>query len=281
VKIGVTLPVFTGDVDVVLDGARRARDAGLDSVWMFDHMWPLSGGKERPILECYSTLAYLASITADTTIGTLVTRSTLRNPVVLAKMAATVSAIAPGRLVVGIGSGDAVSKDENDAYGFPYLAGGARAEQLEETVTIVRDHLNGRGVLPAGPHPSRPPRVWVGGRSAAALAIAGRSADGWNCWGGTPEAFARERESVVAAAEGRDVDLTWAGLAVIGTTDAEASAGLGTRDPARYLVGGPDSLAAQLGELAAAGCSHAILTFPDASRRGSFELLGEVRRHTP
>jgi alkanesulfonate monooxygenase SsuD/methylene tetrahydromethanopterin reductase-like flavin-dependent oxidoreductase (luciferase family) len=280
-KIGVTLPVFTGDIDIVADAVRRARYAGLDSVWMFDHMWPLSGGKERPILESYSTLAYLASISEDITIGTLVTRSTMRNPAVLAKMAATVSAIAPGRLVVGIGSGDALSKEENDAYGLPYLTGGARAEQLEETVTIVRDHLNGRGVLPAGPHPSRPPRVWVGGRSAAALAIAGRSADGWNCWGATPEEFAREGESVRAASGGRDIDLTWAGLAVIAPTDAGARAKLGTRNPSQYVVGGPDSLAAHIGELAAAGCSHAIVTFPDAGRPGSFELLGEVRQRIP
>ncbi len=44
VRIGVTLPQFTGDRDRFADGARRAEAAGLDSIWLFDHLWPLAGG---------------------------------------------------------------------------------------------------------------------------------------------------------------------------------------------------------------------------------------------
>jgi alkanesulfonate monooxygenase SsuD/methylene tetrahydromethanopterin reductase-like flavin-dependent oxidoreductase (luciferase family) len=275
-KIGVTLPVFTSDVGVVFDAARRAREAGLDSAWVYDHMWPLGGPKERTILECYSTLAYLAATTQDITIGTLVTRSTLRNPALLARMVATVGSIAPGRVIIGIGTGDAASRPENVAFGLPYIAGVERARQLEETVTTVRAHLHGDGSLP-GPGLSSPPQVWVGGRSAAVREVAGRVADGWNSWGASLETFVREADSVRRAAEGRAVELTWAGSALIASDDAEARAKLGVRDPARYLVGGTETLRARLGALASAGCSHAILGFPDASRPGSYELLGDLR----
>lgn len=276
-KVGVTLPVFTSDAALTLDGARRAHHAGLDSVWVYDHMWPLGGPKERTILECYSTLGYLAAATEDIIIGTLVTRSTLRNAALLARMVATVGLIAPGRVVVAIGSGDAASRPENEAFGLPYVGGKERVRQLEATVTTVRGHLNGNGSLP-GPRPSPPPPVWVGGRSHPMLEIAGHVADGWNAWGATVEDFAREAEVVRTAARGREVALTWAGSAMIATDDAAARAKLGSRDPARYLVGSPETIGARLTALEAAGCSHAILGFPDASRPGSYELLGDVRR---
>ena len=107
---------------MVVDGAHRAREAGLDSVFVFDHLWPLTGGKERPIFESWTTLAHIAAVTDTMDIGTLVTRSSLRHPAVLAKMAATVASIAPGRLIVAIGSGDEMSRPENEAYGIPYFA---------------------------------------------------------------------------------------------------------------------------------------------------------------
>ena len=90
-KLGVTLPQFTAEPAQVVDAALRAESLGLDSSWVFDHLWPLSGGKERPALEAWTTLAYLAAATSRIDLGTLVTRSTLRQPAVLAKMAATVA----------------------------------------------------------------------------------------------------------------------------------------------------------------------------------------------
>jgi alkanesulfonate monooxygenase SsuD/methylene tetrahydromethanopterin reductase-like flavin-dependent oxidoreductase (luciferase family) len=130
VRLGVTLPQFTGDPSKLLDGARRAEDAGLDSVWLFDHLWPLTGGKSRSMFECWTSLAYIAAVTKRVTVGTLVSRSSMRHPVLLAKMAATVHAIAPGRLVVGIGSGDEASRPENDSVGLPYYPGRERTDQL-------------------------------------------------------------------------------------------------------------------------------------------------------
>lgn len=276
-ELGITLPQFTGDPERLTEAARRAEDLGFDSIWLFDHLWPLSGGKERPVMECWTTLAYLAAATERITIGTLVTRSSLRHPALLVKMAATVACIAPGRLVVGIGSGDEMSRDENEAFGIEYFAGDERIDQFEETVTVLMRSLHEPEVTLGGdfvslesfrlsPRPPTPPRVWVGGRSADATAIAGRLADGWNGWSGDPESFAEDAGEVLRAAEGRPVELTWGGLVDLrgsdGGTRAERDAGT--------ISGSPEAIAGALGRFVSAGATHLIVT--PAGRWGSAEI---------
>ncbi|MPZ71031.1 MAG: LLM class flavin-dependent oxidoreductase [Actinobacteria bacterium] len=289
VKLGVTLPQFTDDPAEVVDGARRARDAGLDSVFVFDHLWPLTGGKERPIFESWTTLTHIAAIIDDIDIGTLVTRSSLRHPAVLAKMAATVAAIAPGRLIVAIGSGDEMSRPENEAYGIPYYGGDDRAPQMISTADAVHRFVTTESVsmsddyvelddLPASPA-VEPPKVWLAGRSRPVLEAAGRVGDGWNGWAGTPERFAHEAAIVKAAAAGRDIQLTWGGLVIMADTDDAAQKKLGKRDPKEYVVGGPDTVARALGRFIEAGATHLVVTFTDAAEPSNYLRLGsDVRR---
>ncbi len=48
IKVGVTLPQFTAEPQRFVEGARVAEASGYDSMWVFDHLWPLSGGRDRP-----------------------------------------------------------------------------------------------------------------------------------------------------------------------------------------------------------------------------------------
>ena len=285
--VGVSLPQFTDDPCKLIDGVRRAEAAGLDSIWLFDHLWPLSGSRERPVFECWSTLAWVAAITESITIGTLVTRSSLRHPALLGKMAATVGAIAPGRLTVGIGSGDELSKAENEAFGIPYYPGDERIDQLVSTVKVVRRYLHEASVtyhddfaaiddLPASPRPEPPPRIWVGGRSEQVLEVAGTEADGWNGWGGTPEVFAADSQLVLDYAGDRPMELSWAGQVIFGDTDRAAVDKLGPRNPKQYLVGAPESVAEGLLRYVEAGARHLIIGFPDAATPGVYETLAEI-----
>ena len=289
VLLGVTLGQFTDDADRFADSARRAEDLGFDSIWVFDHLWPLSGGKERPVLEGWTSLSWLAGATERVKIGTLVTRSSLRHPALLAKMAATVGSVAPGRLIVAIGSGDEHSRGENEAFGIPYYAGGDRIGQLSATVKVVREFLGCDEVtvddefasiekLPVSPRPPERPAIWVAGRADDALEIAGTHGDAWNGWGDTPERFAQDALRVAefaTSAGDRQVELTWGGLVVIGKDDDEAKEKLGTRDPNQYLVGGPETVARRLAPFIEAGARHLILTFSDALNPGSYELVAE------
>ena len=269
-KLGVTLPQFTDDPQRVLEGARRAEELGLDSIWLFDHLWPLSGGKERPIFECWTTLAFLAAETESIGLGTLVTRSSLRHPALLAKMAATVAAIAPGRVTVGIGSGDHLSKEENESFGIAYFAGDERVDQFEETVTVLKrsfeeDEVSFAGdfvdlkELPLSPVPPSPPDVWVAGRSGDATELAGRIADGWNGWGGDPARFTQDAQEVLDAAAGRPVELTWGGLVRL---DSGSSAALGSASPGgdSAISGAPDEVAKGLRGFVDAGATHLVVT---------------------
>ncbi len=283
----MTLPQFTGDAAVFTDGARRAQDLGFDSLWAFDHLLPL-GNRTRPILEGWTSLAWLAESTRDVTIGTLVTRSSLRHPALLAKMAATASEIAPGRVCVAMGSGDAASSVENLAFGLPYWTGADRMDQLASTVEVLHRFREDGEVtlsddfaqilrLPAGPGP-RDYSIWVAGRSVDALDIAGRLADGWNAWAASPEEFAQAAAAVREIAGERPLELTWGGQVVVGETDEAAHERLGSRNPAHFLTGSPGTVGRYLRALVDAGASHLVLATPFASDPRSYELIaGPVR----
>lgn len=282
------LPQFTSDATRVIDAATRAEELELDSIFLYDHLWPLAGGKERPILESWTTLAWLAASTTKIRIGSLVTRSTLRHPAVLAKMVATVGAIAPGRLIAGIGSGDKLSREENEAFGLPYYAGDDRTDELRSVVEIVTRFLREDRVsvhddfheirdLPTSPRAESPPAVWVGGRGEELLRTAGELADGWNGWGGSPRRFAQDAHVVLDAAQGRPVELSWAGQMVLGKTRDQARDKLGGRDPLRYLVGDANDLARHLESYIDTGARHIVMSFTDAARPETYELYAQVR----
>jgi F420-dependent oxidoreductase-like protein len=105
---------------------------GYHSVWIDDH---LMYGK-TPLLESWSTLAALASITSHIRLGTMVTSAAFRNPAVLAKVAATVDTISNGRLVFGIGAG--VQKEEHEANGFTFPEPRVRVSRMREAVEIIK-----------------------------------------------------------------------------------------------------------------------------------------------
>ena len=288
VLIGTTLPQFTDDPDRFIEGAKRAEELGLDSIWLFDHLWPLSGGKERPIIECWTALGWLAEETTSIGIGTLVTRSSLRHPALLAKMAATVGSMAPGRLTVAIGSGDDLSRAENEAYGICYYAEDDRLAQLVSCVRCVHECFHSDRVtmtdeyvsvtdLPVSPAADPPPKLWVGGRSDDVLEVAGTVADGWNGWGGGPKRFAQDAAGVVSYAGDRAIELSWGGLVMMGSDDEDADRKMGARDRKDWIVGGPSTVAERFRSFVEAGARHLIATFPDPWRPGVYESLVEIK----
>jgi|WetSurMetagenome_2_1015567.scaffolds.fasta_scaffold53530_2 F420-dependent oxidoreductase-like protein len=105
---------------------------GYNSVWVDDH---LMYGK-NPVLECWTTLAALASATTRIRLGTMVTSNGFRNPALLAKMAANVDVLSRGRLELGLGAG--VQKQEHDAYGFSFPEPRVRAEKLAESIEVIK-----------------------------------------------------------------------------------------------------------------------------------------------
>ena len=291
-KIGLILPLFSGDPAKSLGAARDAERLGFDGVFAFDHFFPPGAPPDRPSLELFTTLAAAAAVTERVAVGSLVTRAVLRPAGLVAKMAATIDAVSGGgRTVIGVGSGDPIDEPEHRAFGFPNLSPADRRAHLEEWVTALRDLFRGRP-YPGGAHvpavtgpllprPAVPPPVWVGGQAEAVVRLASRSADGWNGWGSSPDAFRAKAALLTeeAARAGREgaVNATWAGIVMVGEDDAEAKALAEKRGAkgidAMGFQGSAERFAGFLADLAAAGASWAVIVLAGPGDRRS--LVGE------
>jgi alkanesulfonate monooxygenase SsuD/methylene tetrahydromethanopterin reductase-like flavin-dependent oxidoreductase (luciferase family) len=273
-RIGLVLPMASADAERVLTFARRAEELGFDGLFAFDHLFPPGAPADRPSLEAFATLSAVAAVTERVAIGTLVARASLRSAGLLAKQAATLDDLSGGRLILAIGTGDALSRAEHEAFGIPYLGPAVRRAHLEETVRAVRALLRGEA-FPGGAHvppiagpllppPVRPggPPLWIGGVSEGTARLAGRLADGWNAWALDPPTFASRLAAVRAEAGERALETTWGGAMVVGRDrdDAErlavARRERGIRDDA--FVGDVDAAVGWLGALADAGATWAI-----------------------
>lgn len=252
----MTLPQFRHDAEAAVAVARRAEAAGLDGVFVFDHMWPL-GQRQRPALHSLTLLGALAAETERVTLGPLVARVGMVPDALLVHGLLTLHRIIGDRLIVALGTGDSLNRDENEAYGRPFAPA---AERLASVVACC-GRLRAAGVT-----------TWVGGRSPAVRAAAAH-ADGWNGWGTDAATFAAE-----AAAVAPGVERTWGGQVLIGRTPAEAEAKLRTHRPRPGLVSGtPADLARHLDAVAAAGASWAICAPLDVGTDpGAVDILAEA-----
>ena len=292
IKVGVVLPLFSGDPTKVLKAATDSEALGYDGTFVFDHFFPPGASSDRPALEAFTTLAMVAAATERVAIGTLVTRAVLRPPGLVAKMAATIEEISGGRLILGVGTGDPIDRPEHDAFGFPNLSIRERRDHLAETVQAWKALFEGRAygggahlpridgpLLPPSVRPGGPP-IWLGAQSDEVVRMAGRLADGWNGWGVPPPRFAAKRallEEEASAAGGRSVEATWAGIVLVAESDTVAEQRLEERhrkgmDTVAW-TGGTDHFTEFLNDLAAAGATWAILVL--AGPPGARELLAE------
>src|SRR6266481_4024692 len=161
---------------------RRLEAIGYDSVWTGDHM-----SFHNPLYESLTLLASYAPITKRIKLGVAVYLLALRAPAVAAKAAATVDVLSGGRLIFGVGVGGENPK-EFELCGVPHKERGARVtEGIEVVRALWRDtpaSFHGRFTrfesVSIDPKPVQQlPPIWIGGRSDAALARAGRQGDGW------------------------------------------------------------------------------------------------------
>ena len=186
--VGVTLPQFRLDPAAALAAARSAEEAGLDGVFVFDHVWPL-GRPDRPALAAWPLLGALAVETRRVAIGTLVARVGLLPDAVLVNAFAGLHRIVGDRLIAGIGTGDRASEPENRAYRIPYLPAADRLRSLAGCCASLRSS----GIT-----------TWVGGRSAATRAVAEAGGHALNVWGVTPA-------DVAGLVRSTGAEVTWGG----------------------------------------------------------------------
>ena len=132
-----------------LEAQQRADSLGFDSLWTWDHLYPIVGSAQGPIFECYTAMAAVATTTSRGSIGLMVGANTFRNPALVAKMVTTLDHISDGRAVLGIGA--AWFETEHRAFGIPFGEGpGERLRWLGEALPIMRGMLDGTKPSAAG-----------------------------------------------------------------------------------------------------------------------------------
>jgi F420-dependent oxidoreductase-like protein len=115
-----------------------ADQAGLDTVWVADHLLqadPTAAPDDTEMLEAYTTLGFLAAHSERVRLGTMVTGVTYRPPALLVKAVTTLDVLSGGRAWLGIGAG--YQQDEAQAMGLPLPPVAERFQRLEETLQIA------------------------------------------------------------------------------------------------------------------------------------------------
>jgi len=167
------------------DAWRRADDLGVDSIWFWDHFFPLYGNPNGNHFECWSILAAAAIDTRAPQIGPMVTCVGYRNPDVLASIAATVDQLSGGRLVLGLGAGW-FARDYAE-YGFDFGEARDRVRLLKEVLPRIKQRIKKLRPGPAGPMPL----LIAGGGEQVMLRLVAEHAQMWNSIASTGE-FARK-----------------------------------------------------------------------------------------
>jgi probable F420-dependent oxidoreductase len=178
--------------ETLLECARAAEAAGIDDLWVADHIAippDQSEGSNGRYLDPLATLAYLAGATERIGLGTGVLVLPYRPPLATAKWVATIQELSAGRMLFGVGAG--WMKEEFRAVGADI---GRRGKITDETLEFLNRcfasdevEANGQPFL-FRPRPPRPPII-VGGGAPQALRRAARYGDGWMPMGLDPEAL--------------------------------------------------------------------------------------------
>jgi coenzyme F420-dependent glucose-6-phosphate dehydrogenase len=202
----------------LLDLSLLAERLGLDTVAVSDHFqpWRHSTGRAPAALPWLGALAYASD---QALIGTSVLTPTMRyQPAIVAQAFASVAQLAPGRVFLGVGTGEAMN--ETPATGGPWPGPKERRQRLEEAIELMRrlwteERVDFDGKFYAASRATvyeRPPEpipIYIAASGPLAAKLVGRRGDGFICTSGkAPELYTELLENVEAGARaaGRDAE---------------------------------------------------------------------------
>lgn len=242
----------------------------FDTIWVEDHFqWD-----QRPVVECWTNLVYLAAKYPELTFGPLVLGQSYRNPALTAKMFATLDWLTGGRMIAGIGAG--WKEDEYHSYGWPFPPASTRIGQLDEVVQIFRTMWSQSPANFEGEHYSvkdayceplpdpHPPLLIAGGGEKLTLRVVAKYADWMNVGFCDAPTYKTKLDALKGHCQdvGRDygrIKKTYFGFVSVTEEEQEPldRAGL------HFIQGTPDVVGAELKEFIDLGVEHFMIRFVD------------------
>ena len=204
VTAGIHLPQAgpAASGEAMRQAAVLAEELGYSDVWVSDHVAVPTGADYPPsayVFEPLVALTWVAAYTTRVGLGTTVLVLPMRNPLIVAKMVASLDHLSGGRVILGIAAG--WLEAEFNALGVPFAE---RGQRTDEAIDIMRrvwtdDHItadypvhNAHFVsMRTKPQPQRHLPLWIGGHADVALRRAITVGDGWHGAFLTPEQTAR------------------------------------------------------------------------------------------
>ena len=178
---------FQATPEAIIETACKAEDLEFDALLVNDHVIvddSPGSGPWRNVYDPLMVLSYVAARTTRALLATSVLIMPYRNPIVTAKMIATLDRMSGGRAIVGVGAG--WNEAEYDALGVPYRQRGARTTEYlrlwkacwEPGPTTFHGRFFSFDNMHVNPKPVQQPHppIWVGGSSHASLRRAARFA---------------------------------------------------------------------------------------------------------
>ncbi|MBM7368859.1 LLM class flavin-dependent oxidoreductase [Gordonia hydrophobica] len=284
-RFGLFMPQIGCSATEMIAAARNAEKAGFDSLWIMDHLYA-PGAPQFDTLESWTLLSAIAASTSSIRLGHLVGCNPFRHPSLLAKMAATVDQLSGGRLDLGLGWGSV--EEEFGIFGFEVGTRRERAEQLGETIEILRKMFTGEPFDYTGTHfrlsgaYGRPTPVrgtipiHIGGAGKQlTMPLVAEHAQWWNC-----VASARSRFDELAPLRGAArISVQYpVGVVVDESSRSKVAERTARRMPesgwGEPLIGTLDELAEKFESEAERGVELAIVRFHDRADPDTLDRFG-------